>query len=55
MAWFSAYLPAVTAAGIWDRTTAAGRALQGPDEARTLPQLRADVAASLLLGHGCAG
>ena len=36
MAWLSAYLPADTAAGIWDRTTAAARALQGPDEARTL-------------------
>ena len=49
MAWFSAYLPADTAAGIWDRTTAAARALQGPDEPRTLTQLRADVAATLLL------
>ena len=49
MAWFSAYLPADTAAGIWDRTTAAARALQGPDEPRTLTQLRADVAAILLL------
>ncbi|MDI3214103.1 HNH endonuclease signature motif containing protein, partial [Arthrobacter sp. AL12] len=52
MAWFSAYLPAVTAAGIWDRMTAAARALQGPDETRTLTQLRADVAATLLLGPG---
>ena len=52
MAWFSAYLPADTAAGIWDRTTAAARALQGPDEARTLTQLRADVAAILLLTTG---
>ena len=47
MAWLSAYLPADTAAGIWDRTTAAARALQGPDEARTLTQLRADIAADL--------
>ncbi|HEX9226353.1 MAG TPA: DUF222 domain-containing protein, partial [Arthrobacter sp.] len=30
MAWLSAYLPADTAAGIWERTTAAARALQGP-------------------------
>ena len=36
MAWLYAYLPADTAAGIWERTTAAARALQGPDEARTL-------------------
>ncbi|MET4135262.1 DUF222 domain-containing protein [Pseudarthrobacter sp. PvP090] len=52
MAWFSAYLPADTAAGIWDRTTAAARALQGPDETRTLTQLRADIAATLLLNTG---
>ena len=52
MAWFSAYLPADTAAGIWDRTTAAARALQGADEPRTLTQLRADVAAILLLNTG---
>ncbi|MET1021136.1 MAG: DUF222 domain-containing protein, partial [Arthrobacter sp.] len=30
MAWLNAYLPADTAAGIWERTTAAARALQGP-------------------------
>ena len=52
MAWFSAYLPADTAAGIWDRTTAAARALQGPAEPRTLTQLRADVAATFLLTTG---
>ncbi|MET3950306.1 DUF222 domain-containing protein [Arthrobacter sp. UYEF36] len=52
MAWLSAYLPADTAAGIWERTTAAARALQGPDEPRTLTQLRADVAATLLLTTG---
>ncbi len=50
MAWLSAYLPADTAAGIWARTTAAARAMQGPDEDRTLTQLRADAAATLLLG-----
>ena len=55
MAWFSAYLPADTAAGIWDRTTSAARALQGPDEARTLTQLRADVAATWLLTTGAEG
>jgi hypothetical protein len=52
MAWFSAYLPAAQAAGIWDRTTAAARAMQGPAEARTLTQLRADVAATWLLTAG---
>ena len=55
MAWLSAYLPAGTAAGIWDRMTAAARALQGPGEPRTLTQLRADVAATLLLGPGTTG
>ena len=52
MAWLSAYLPADQAAGIWNRTTAAARALQGPDEARTLTQLRADVAATLAASSG---
>ena len=55
MAWLSTYLPAVTAAGIWERTTAAARALQGPGETRTLTQLRADIAASLLLGPETTG
>jgi hypothetical protein len=50
MAWLSAYLPADTASGIWERTTAAARAMQGPDEHRTLTQLRADNAATWLLG-----
>jgi hypothetical protein len=52
MAWLSAYLPADTAAGIWNRTTAAARALQGPTEPRTLTQLRADIAAIWLLASG---
>ncbi|WP_254678662.1 HNH endonuclease signature motif containing protein [Arthrobacter sp. 24S4-2] len=52
MAWLSAYLPADTAAGIWDRTTTAARILQGPSEPRTLTQLRADVAAAWLLTAG---
>ncbi len=50
MAWLSAYLPADTASGIWERTTAAARAMQGPREDRTLTQLRADNAATWLLG-----
>jgi hypothetical protein len=57
MAWLNAYLPADQAAGIWNRTTATARALQNPGEGRTLTQLRADVAATLLLsaGTGTAG
>jgi hypothetical protein len=50
MAWISAYLPADQATGIWDRTTTAARAMQGPTESRTLTQLRADNAAAWLLG-----
>jgi hypothetical protein len=55
MAWLNAYLPADQAAGIWNRTTAAARALQNPGEGRTLTQLRADIAATLLLGGTAAG
>jgi hypothetical protein len=54
MAWFSAYLPADQAAGIWNRTTTAARALQGAHECRTLTQLRADTAAAWLLGGAAA-
>ncbi|TAP41936.1 HNH endonuclease signature motif containing protein [Arthrobacter sp. S39] len=49
MAWLSAYLPADQAAGIWNGITATARALQSRTEGRTLTQLRADVAAKLLL------
>ena len=52
MAWLSAYLPADQAAGIWNGITATARALQGPTEDRTLTQLRADIAAKLLLSAG---
>ncbi|MFF2346339.1 HNH endonuclease [Pseudarthrobacter sp. NPDC058119] len=52
MAWVSLYLPGDTACAIWNRTTATARGLQGPDEPRTLTQLRPDIAASLLLGTG---
>ncbi|TAP42964.1 HNH endonuclease signature motif containing protein [Arthrobacter sp. S39] len=52
MAWLSAYLPADQAAGIWNGITATARALQSPTEDRTLTQLRADVAAKVLLSAG---
>ncbi|UUL76504.1 HNH endonuclease [Pseudarthrobacter sp. Fe7] len=52
MAWLSLYLPGDTACAIWNRTTATARGLQGPDETRTLTQLRPDIAAALLLGIG---
>ncbi|MBX7442682.1 HNH endonuclease [Arthrobacter sp. MAHUQ-56] len=52
MARVTLYLPGDTASAIWNRTTATARGLQGPDEPRTLTQLRPDIAASLLLGAG---
>ena len=55
MAWLSAYLPADQAAAIWNRTTAVARGLQGPEESRTLTQLRADILATALLGGGNQG
>lgn len=50
MAWLSLYLPGETACAIWNKTTALARGVQGPDEPRNLAQLRADIAAGLLLG-----
>ncbi|KIC69166.1 HNH endonuclease signature motif containing protein [Pseudarthrobacter phenanthrenivorans] len=50
MAWLSAYLPADQAVAGWNRLTAVARSLQGPDERRTLTQLRADLFASAVLG-----
>ncbi|TNB70007.1 DUF222 domain-containing protein [Arthrobacter sp. BB-1] len=52
MAWLSAYLPAHHAAAAWNRLTAISRGRQGPDEARTLTQLRADTFAEALLTSG---
>jgi hypothetical protein len=49
MAWLSAYVTADVAVAGWSRATEAARALQGPDESRTLAQLRADVAGDWLL------
>ncbi|MHC6231224.1 HNH endonuclease signature motif containing protein [Arthrobacter sp. MMS24-T111] len=52
MAWLSAYLPADQAAAAWNRLNAISRGLQGPEETRTLAQLRADVFATSLLTAG---
>ncbi|TQJ70108.1 uncharacterized protein DUF222 [Arthrobacter sp. SLBN-100] len=49
MAWLSLYLPADQASAIWNRATALARGLQGPEEPRTMTQLRPDIAAHLLL------
>ncbi|BCW20651.1 hypothetical protein NtRootA9_33590 [Arthrobacter sp. NtRootA9] len=52
MASITLILPGDTACAIWNKTTAIARGLQGPDETRTLSQLRPDVAAALLLNAG---
>ncbi|MGF9649073.1 DUF222 domain-containing protein [Pseudarthrobacter oxydans] len=52
MGWVAACLPADQASAIWDRLTAISREMQGPDEPRTLTQLRADNFASGLLTTG---
>lgn len=54
MAWLSAYLPAEQAHGIFNRVDVAARSLQGPEEPRTLAQLRADVFSDVLT-HTCSG
>ncbi len=51
MAWLSAYLPAEQACGIEHRLTFMARALQNPQEDRTLTQLKADILADLLTHH----
>lgn len=57
MARLSAYLPADKATAIWNRYTAIARGFQGPNEERTLTQLRADLFAATALrgGSGCTG
>ncbi|AUZ34694.1 endonuclease [Arthrobacter sp. PGP41] len=52
MAWLAAYLPADQASAVWNRLTAISRGMQGPDEARTLTQLRADTFTEAVLNAG---
>jgi len=49
MAWIAAYLPADSALAAWNKTTAIARGLQGPNETRTLTQIKADEVARRLL------
>ncbi|WP_269940094.1 HNH endonuclease signature motif containing protein [Arthrobacter sp. HY1533] len=49
MAWLNLYGPSPTIEAIWAQCTATAQAAQGPHEDRTLTQLRADIAAALLL------
>ncbi|TFB55630.1 HNH endonuclease signature motif containing protein [Cryobacterium tagatosivorans] len=53
MAWLSAYLPASDALGVYNQVTDRAIKLQGPEEPRTLTQLRADVLRGLLLDPAC--
>nr|WP_244960598.1 HNH endonuclease signature motif containing protein [Pseudoclavibacter chungangensis] len=55
MSRLEADLPTVLAAAIHNRLTAQARALTGPDESRTLHQLRADVFSELLLTSDLTG
>ena len=50
MAWISLHMAADKACAIWNKSTALARGLQGPDELRTLTQIRVDEATRLLLG-----
>ncbi|PYI67409.1 hypothetical protein CVV68_09900 [Arthrobacter livingstonensis] len=52
MSWLSMFLPADTAQGIWNQATRTARTLQGPNERRTLTQLRVDALAEWLLETG---
>ncbi|MEV8083126.1 HNH endonuclease signature motif containing protein [Pseudarthrobacter oxydans] len=52
MAWLSACLPADQAMAGWNRLSALSRGMQGPHEARTLTQLRADTFAQAILTRG---
>ncbi|MEV7454805.1 HNH endonuclease signature motif containing protein [Pseudarthrobacter oxydans] len=52
MAWLSACLPADQAMAGWNRLNALSRGMQGPHEARTLTQLRADTFAEAILTSG---
>ncbi|AIY00393.1 hypothetical protein ART_0794 [Arthrobacter sp. PAMC 25486] len=49
MSWLSLYAPSPTIEAIWDQCTYTAQAAQGSHEDRTLAQLRADIAAALLL------
>lgn len=54
MCWLTALLPASAAMAIYHRVSDLAAAVSGPDERRTLPQLRADVLAALLLDPAAA-
>ncbi|MDT0195747.1 DUF222 domain-containing protein [Arthrobacter sp. AB6] len=51
MAWIASYLPADQALAVWNDLTATARSLQGPNEPRTLAQLRPDILIHRLLTY----
>ncbi len=51
MSWLSLFAPSPTIEAIFTQCTTTSHATQGPHEPRTLSQLRADIAAALLLGQ----
>ncbi|MBG0738200.1 DUF222 domain-containing protein [Paeniglutamicibacter antarcticus] len=53
MAYLEAFLPAETALAAYNTITEAAQKAQGPNEPRILTQLRADLAATYLLGLTC--
>jgi hypothetical protein len=55
MAWLHLYVEAPVAVAMYQAATDVARSLQGPDESRTLAQLRADVLATMILTGGDAG
>lgn len=54
MSWMSLYAPSPTIEAIWDQCSYTAQAATGPHEGRTMTQLRADVAAALLLRQSMA-
>ena len=52
LCWLTALLPAAQAMAMYHRLSDMASAVAGPDEPRTLPQLRADAMCDLLLGLG---
>jgi len=51
MCWLTLHIPATAANGVYTNCTRTARAQQGPNEHRTLGQLRADAATAFLLGR----
>jgi hypothetical protein len=55
MAWLNLYVEAPVAVAMYQKATEVARSLQGPNETRTLAQLRVDVLSTMLLAGGIGG